>query len=66
MAKEKTPFKFPAGMQNFEGFDTLHKALKDALRRPFIGVTQGGSSRTRGAKVAATTADAKPERYSND
>jgi hypothetical protein len=64
MTKDKT-FKFPAGLKNSEGFDTLHKALKDGQRRPFIGVTQGGSSRTKGARVAATTADAKPERYQN-
>lgn len=36
--------------------DTLHQALKDGLKNPYIGVTQGGSSRKNsGAKVAATS-----------
>ena len=43
-------------------FDTLRASLKQAEKAPFIGVTQGGSSRTRGAKVAATTAEAKPQK----
>jgi hypothetical protein len=38
--------------------DTLHSALKDSLKKPFIGVTQGGSSRKNGgARVAATSSD---------
>ena len=42
-------------------FDSLHTALKDSLKKPYIGVTQGGSSRKNsGCRVAATTAQAKP------
>jgi hypothetical protein len=41
-------------------FDTMHRALKDSLKRPYIGVTQGGSSRKNaGARVAAVDAQAK-------
>lgn len=58
---KKTFPSFSDALKNYQGFDTLKRALKDAQLKPFIGVTQGGSSRTRGAKVAATTADAKPE-----
>jgi hypothetical protein len=36
-------------------FDTFDAALKDGLKQPYIGVTQGGSSRSRGARVAATS-----------
>lgn len=42
-------------------FDSLHTALKDSLKKPYIGVTQGGSSRKNsGCRVAATTAKPKP------
>lgn len=48
----KNPFKLYSGLRQL---DTLKDALLDALDRPFIGVTQGGSSRrNRGAKPAAT------------
>jgi hypothetical protein len=41
-------------------FDTLHRALKDSLKKPYIGVTQGGSSRKNaGARVAAVNAQVK-------
>lgn len=51
------PFKIQ--MPKFK-FDTLHRALKDSLKKPAIGVTQGGSSRKHpGARVAATTAEVK-------
>ena len=40
--------------------DTLAAAMKDSLKKPYTGVTQGGSSRKGGgAKVAATTARVK-------
>ena len=42
------------------GLDTLAAALKESLKKPYIGVTQGGSSRkSKGARVAATTAEVK-------
>ena len=41
--------------------DSLRTALIDSLKKPYIGVTQGGSSRKNGGcRVAATTAEAKP------
>lgn len=53
----KSPFRLP---KNGASFDTLYAALKDGLKKPRIGVTQGGSSRRdRGARVAATTAEVK-------
>lgn len=43
--------------------DTLYRAMKDSLKKPFIGVTQGGSSRKNaGARVAATNAELKKPR----
>lgn len=34
--------------------DTLDRAMKESLKKPYIGVTQGGSSRKNsGARVAA-------------
>jgi hypothetical protein len=43
--------------------DTLHRCLKDGLKQPYIGVTQGGSSRKNsGARVAATDASVKPRK----
>jgi len=40
--------------------DTLAQAQKDSLKQPYIGVTQGGSSRKNsGARVAATDASVK-------
>lgn len=42
------------------GLDTLAAALKESLKKPYIGVTQGGSSRkSKGARVAATIAEVK-------
>lgn len=38
--------------------DTMRTALKESLKKPYIGVTQGGSSRKNsGARVAATSTD---------
>lgn len=40
------------------GFDTFHRAMKDSLKKPPVGVTQGGSSRKHpGARSAAKDAD---------
>ncbi len=40
--------------------DTLYRALKDTLKKPYIGVTQGGSSRKNsGARVAAVISKPK-------
>lgn len=40
--------------------DTLYRAMKDSLKKPYIGVTQGGSSRKNGgARVAAVTSKVK-------
>lgn len=52
-------------------FDTLYTALKDSQKQPFIGVTQGGSSRdtiNRGARVAARVSDIqkKPRNANED
>ena len=53
----KNPFKMT--MPEYK-YDTLHAAMKDSLKEPYIGVTQGGSSRKGGpAKVAATEAEVK-------
>jgi len=41
-------------------FDTMHRALKDSLKKPYIGVTQGGSSRKNaGARAAAVNSQVK-------
>lgn len=40
--------------------DTLDRAMKDSLKSPYIGVTQGGSSRKNsGARVAAVVSKPK-------
>jgi len=40
--------------------DTLYRATKDSLKKPYIGVTQGGSSRKNaGARVAAVNSEVK-------
>ena len=40
--------------------DTMYRAMKESLKKPYIGVTQGGSSRRfAGARVAATKAEVK-------
>lgn len=52
---KRDPFTFPKGPARL---DTLNQVFKQNSKRPYIGVTQGGSSRkARGAKVAATTAE---------
>ena len=57
MTKKKNPFKL--SRPEFK-LDTLHTALKDSLKQPYIGVTQGGSSRKNsGARVAATVSKVK-------
>lgn len=41
--------------------DTMYRALQDSLKKPYIGVTQGGSSRKNaGARVAAVVSKPKP------
>jgi hypothetical protein len=48
------PFKFAALKHSF---DTMYRALKDGEKQPFIGLTQGGSSRKfAGCKSAASRA----------
>lgn len=60
----KNPFKLNKPRLKF---DTLHVALKDSLKQPYIGVTQGGSSRVdKGARVAATTAEEKQPKEPTD
>jgi hypothetical protein len=40
--------------------DTMYRAMKDSLKKPYIGVTQGGSSRKNaGARVAAVVSKVK-------
>lgn len=57
VAKTVNPFKFHAKRR---GFQTMASAMKESLKEPYIGVTQGGSSRKdKGARVAATTATTK-------
>lgn len=44
--------------------DTLRKALADGMKRPYIGVTQGGSSRKNaGARPAATKGEWRPTKW---
>ena len=60
----KNPFKITRpGMK----MDTLYRAMKDSLKNPYIGVTQGGSSRKNsGARVAAVVSQVKqPKDTSN-
>jgi hypothetical protein len=53
----KNPFRLPRPRNSF---DTMAAALKESLKQPYIGVTQGGSSRKNGgARVAATKAEVK-------
>lgn len=40
----------------------MAEALKETQKQPHIGVTQGGSSRTKGAKPAATDGQIRPKR----
>jgi hypothetical protein len=57
----RDPFRLPY-TRGLPRMDTLKSALAENLRRPVLGVTQGGSSRAHpGAKVAATTAIFKPQ-----
>lgn len=47
--------------------DTLYRAMKDSLKKPYIGVTQGGSSRKNsGAKVAAVISKVKQSKGTYD
>lgn len=40
--------------------DSLYRAMNDSLKKPYIGVTQGGSSRKNsGARVAAVISKPK-------
>lgn len=56
----KNPFNLPTKRRGFTSFGA---ALKESLKEPYIGVTQGGSSRRdKGARVAATTAEVKPHK----
>jgi hypothetical protein len=56
MAK-KDPNKI---VQPYLKMDTLYRAMKDSLKKPYIGVTQGGSSRKNsGARVAAVISQVK-------
>lgn len=56
---ERDPYKLP----NMPGdrLYTLARTMENSLKRPPIGITQGGSSRRRerGAKVAATDGEVK-------
>lgn len=57
---KKNPFKLDR--PEFK-LDTLAAAMKDSLKNPYIGVTQGGSSRKNsGARVAAVISKVKQER----
>jgi hypothetical protein len=59
MAK-RDPLTFPKLRTSF---DTMYRALKDSTKKPFIGVTQGGSSRKfAGAKPAATDGQVRTSR----
>lgn len=64
MAK-KDPFTFQRRRQHFQ---SIADALAAMDRKPFLGVTQGGSSRKdSGARVAATNGLRKePRRRRND
>ena len=54
----RSPFQFPT---NVTPLISLRGALANSLKRPPIGLTQGGSGRRkdRGAKVAATNAQVR-------
>jgi hypothetical protein len=56
-----SPFQFPTRVTPLP---TLQEAMKNSLKHPPIGLTQGGSGRrkSRGAKVAATDALMKAPR----
>ena len=54
----RDPLTFPKGQQSL---DTMYRALKDSQKRPYIGLTQGGSSRKNaGCKPAATNGQWRP------
>lgn len=60
---KKNPFKLP---QPGFSLPTLRAAMKDSLKTPYIGVTQGGSSRKdKGARVAARVAEVKHQKGSS-
>lgn len=53
----KNPFKLTEAKRNLP---TLTAAMKQSLKKPYIGVTQGGSSRKNsGARVAAKSGERK-------
>lgn len=55
--------KSPVGRKPQFKFDTMYRALKDGLKHPPVGFTQGGSSRKNtGARVAGHDASFKPTR----
>lgn len=57
----KNPFS--VNLPGRKNFTTMKTALKDGLKKPYIGVTQGGSSRRdAGCRVAATIAEVKPSK----
>lgn len=59
MAK-RDPLTFPKMRTSF---DTMYRTLKESTKKPFIGVTQGGSSRkSSGAKPAATDGQRRTSR----
>lgn len=54
--------KNPFELRRFrlDGMMTLGATLKESLKQPYIGFTQGGSSRKdKGARVAATKSEVK-------
>jgi hypothetical protein len=56
----RDPFKLPF-TRGLPRLPSLNTAFGKWDKKPFIGVTQGGSSRASpGAKVAATTAQFRP------
>jgi hypothetical protein len=59
-ARDKFRLPYTRGLPRLESLKT---ALSGDLKKPVVGVTQGGSSRRHaGAKVAATTAQVRQQR----
>jgi len=57
----RDPLTFPKGRV---GFDSLASATAGTVKRPPIGLTQGGSSRKdNGAKPAATDGRQRPQKF---
>lgn len=58
--KSPNPFRLPKLNMRL---DTFSAAMKDSLKQPYIGLTQGGSSRKNGgARVAAVVSKVKPNK----